>query len=65
MRMIDPYTLKVGDKVRAPGAAQFVDFRGFVYAIAAGCAVIKWEHAERFDPLLLTSQLWRFVEKDE
>lgn len=63
--MIDPYTLKVGDRVRTREVQPNVTFHGRVDAVACGCAVIEWTHTKTFDPLRLTSQLWRFMERDE
>jgi len=63
--VIDPHTLKVGDKVCTREVQPNITFRGSVFQIAAGCAVIEWTHTKTFDPLRLTSQLWRFMERDE
>lgn len=62
--MIDAFTLRPGDKV-AIASSEFLVLRGSVFAIAAGCAVILWNHTPNFDPLRLTSELWRFMERDE
>lgn len=58
--MTNPYALKVGDKLRTSDS-----LRGKVFSIAAGCVVIEWQHSNVFDPLRLTSQMWRYLERDE
>lgn len=66
--MIDPYTLKPGDRVRtrvSHSPTGLLTVRGAVDAKAAGCVVIKWNDRPGFDPLLLTSLMWRFMELDE
>jgi uncharacterized membrane protein len=57
--MIEPRKLKVGDRVRNGTL-----LKGTIETIAAGVAVIVWQHTSVSDPIMLSSQFWRFLELD-
>lgn len=61
MNSYEVVQLEIGDKLRDTAG----EMHGRVYAKAAGCIVIAWQHTDKFDSLLLTSQMWKYLERDK